>query len=341
MRRGASSCRASLCALAVAAASVAVPAAAAPAAPLVAFASDAAGTYDLYVVRLDGSGLRRVTEGPEADTAPSWSPDGRRLVFWSHLAGTSRLTVVDVDGRNRRELPVATQPDGPHRVFPPAWSPDGRWVLFESNRDAPPAAAQTDLYVVRPDGGDLRRLTSDAVLTAAPSWSRDGRSILYSQQFGDPSSPFPDLYSRGLAGGPVRRLTSDAFHDWHARWSPDGRSLAWTSNRNPAGERGAPFRVHVRTGSGAIRLVTPTTGAATAESPAWTPDGRSIVYVLDPDGPTGASAGYFGGTDLRVVPGGPLPGRLRVVGADGRGDRAVTTGSANEVTPAVYVPGRR
>lgn len=316
-----------------------MPAAAAPP-PLVAFAGDAAGTYDLYVVRLDGSGLRRITDGPAADTSPSWSPDGTRIVFWSTLAGTSQLTVVDQDGRNRRELPVNTQPDGPHHVFPPAWSPDGRWLLFESNRDAPPAESRSDLYAIRPDGTGLRRVTADGVLTAAPSWSPDGRRILYSQQFGDPSSPFPDLYARAFAGGPVERLTSDAFHDWHARWSPDGRSLAWTSNRDPAGDRAAPFRVHVRGRSGDVRLVTPTASPATAESPAWTPDGRSLVYVLDPDGPLTVSVGYFGGTDLRVVPGGPMPGRLRVVGIDGRGDRALTAGDSNAITPAVQ-PRRR
>lgn len=323
------------CALAIAGAVSAAPVhAASPA--LVAFASDASGTYDLYVVRLDGSGLRRLTDGPQTDTSPAWSPDGRRLVFWSHLAGTSQLSVVDVDGRNRRELAVNTQPDTLHRVFPPAWSPDGRWIVFESNRDAPPGATQTDLYVVRPDGTGLRRITADRVLTAAPSWSPDGRKVVYSQQFGT-DSQFPEIFERPAAdsGARARRLTSDVFHDWDATWSPDGRSLAWMSNRTASGAAGTAFRIHVRTGSGRIRLVTPTTGNATAQSPSWTPDGASLVFSKDPDGPMSVSVGYFGGTDVRVVPGGPAPARLHVIAVDGRHERPLTQATSNAITPAV------
>ena len=312
-----------------------LPLAAAAPAPLVAFACDTSGSYDLFVMRLDGSGLTQVTDGPRADTGPAWSPDGTRVAFWSTLLGRSELTVVDLASGVRRTLPVDVQVDGPHRLFPPDWSPDGRWVVFESNRDGSPTEARTDLYLIRPDGSDLRRLTADDALTAAPSWTPDGRKVLFSRQFGGADgTSFPELFVRTADGRSEERLTSDEWHDWDATVAPAGGSIAFTSNRGgPAG--GTTFRIHLRHPRGAIRPITAGAERSAAFSPSWTPDGRSIVYAYDPDGSLEPSVGYFGGADLRIVPPGPAPSRIHVARVDGSADRALTDGSASCVTPDV------
>lgn len=296
--------------------------------PYVAFASNEAGTFDLYLVRLDGSGRRRVTDGPAEETSPSWSPDGRRLAFWSKTGGTTDLAVLDLRTGAVRLLGVSDRPDGAHHLFAPSWSPRGDWIVFESNRGTTPGVeAYTELYLVRPDGTGLRRLTSDRVLDAAPSWHPDGRSFVFSQQGG--AHRFPELYRQWLDGRRAR-LTSDAAHDWEGRWSPDGRWLAFTSTRTTGS-----FGIHVRRPDGRVLALAGPAAPATAMSASWAPDGRALVYSFDPDGGTDPSVGYFGGTDLRVLLPGPRPSELRVVGVADRRDRVLLTSSGSLVTPSV------
>jgi Tol biopolymer transport system component len=299
-------------------------------APYVAFASNEAGTFDLYLVRLDGSGRRRLTDGPADETSPTWSPDGRRLAFWSKAAGTTDLAVLDLRTGAVTLRQVSDRPDNPHHLFAPSWSPRGDWIAFESNRGETPAVeAYTDLYLVRPDGTGLRRLTSDRVIDAAPSWHPDGRSFVFSQQGGAGANRFPELYRQWLDGRRAR-LTTDQAHDWEGRWSRDGRSLAFTSNRTTGS-----FGIHLRRPDGRVLALAAPAAPATGMSASWTPDGRSLAYSYDPDGGTDPSVGYFGGTDLRVVLPGPRPSELHVVGVGDRRDRVLLTSTGSLVTPAV------
>lgn len=92
--------------------------------------------------------------------SPDWSPDGERLAF----ADGSSLAVVDRDGSERRQLtPPRLKLDflGAHG---PAWSPDGNWIAFTT------ASKGHDLYVVRPDGSGLRRLTRSKAFEEEPAW---------------------------------------------------------------------------------------------------------------------------------------------------------------------------
>jgi len=106
---------------------------------------------------------------------PSWSPDGRQLVFESARNGNTTLYVISADGTGERRLTFTGSGDDTH----PAWSPDGRTILFDSSRDG-----AFHLYTIRPDGTDERRLTirdaSASVMFARhPTWSPDGRQIVF------------------------------------------------------------------------------------------------------------------------------------------------------------------
>lgn len=119
--------------------------------------------------------------------APSWSPDDSRLVFANH--------VIDADGRNFRQIAPAnlfTNLTGEFSegLSPSQWSPDGSLIVFASSNEtlAPPDNSQrlSDIYVVRPDGTGLQRLTTDTIPPIAttgpgdfgadfPAWTRGGR----------------------------------------------------------------------------------------------------------------------------------------------------------------------
>jgi Tol biopolymer transport system component len=107
-------------------------------------------TEAIFVVKPDGSGLRRLTwERWSAYRAPAWSPDGRRLAVVADRDGNSEVYVMNADGSRRRNVTVNPAYDGD-----PTWSPDGRRIAFVSNRDG-----VYGVYVMNADGSGQRALT--------------------------------------------------------------------------------------------------------------------------------------------------------------------------------------
>jgi WD40 repeat protein len=123
-------------------------------------------TYEIDTVKLDGSGLKRLTpEGMAFDfCSGSWSPRGNQIVFSAHVPDTHRSTiwVVHSDGSGLRRIPVAGC--GGPRSDPasigcqkPVWSPDGRKIMFERHLLLP--NDHFDLYTVNADGSGLFQVT--------------------------------------------------------------------------------------------------------------------------------------------------------------------------------------
>jgi TolB protein len=153
----------------------------------------------LSIMNADGSGQRRVphTDGGEY---PSWSPDGKRIAFNSNLSGDHLMYIVDVDGSRVVDLSRAGE------GWQVDWSPDGRSILFTSHRDHPDN--YTDIYVMRPDGSGVKRLTHNRGYT--PAWSPDGSHIVFSA---------PGLFvmradGSGITSLPVEGIGETALPDW-------------------------------------------------------------------------------------------------------------------------------
>ena len=90
-------------------------------------------TSEIYVMDADGGNQRRLTNNPASDYAPSWSPDGKRIVFVSDRDGhvdangwpTGDIYVMDADGGNPQNLT-----NNPFHDSLPSWSPDGKRIAF-------------------------------------------------------------------------------------------------------------------------------------------------------------------------------------------------------------------
>ena len=178
------------------------------------------------VIDADGSGLRLLTEKiPGNHGFPSWSPDGRKIVYRSTNGETKGLVIIDVASRATTALPSGAWTD----TFP-AWSPRGDRILFTSDRDG-----DWELYTMQPDGGGLKRLTHSPGNDAHATWSFDGEWIAFASARGGFRDEMPvgegggqgagDIFVMRADGSDVRRLTDDAFEEATPAFAPSRTAI--------------------------------------------------------------------------------------------------------------------
>ena len=128
------------------------------------------GAHALFVARADGSGQRRITPWSlDAGDSADWSPNGRLILFRSHVGGAeqSQIYVVRPDGSGLRPLTRIKQGT---TVLSYSFSPDGKWITFaKSGRGGEP-----DIFVMRANGKDMRPVTRTALWDSAPDWGAAG-----------------------------------------------------------------------------------------------------------------------------------------------------------------------
>jgi Tol biopolymer transport system component len=181
----------------------------------------------IATVRPVGSGLTLLTDSAGNAGFPSWSPDGRRLVYRTAKDGRSTLMIVDIGTHAVQALT-----DGTDNVNSPAWSPRGDQIAFTAKRDGD---ADYDIFTIRPDGSDMRRLTNAPGNDSHPSWSPDGEWIAFTSARGGfkdeaplhPFNPQPygDIYVIRPDGSDLRMLTDNQFEDGTPTWIPTSTTV--------------------------------------------------------------------------------------------------------------------
>jgi hypothetical protein len=119
-----------------------------------------AGAGALFVVDAEGGTARRITPWGSAFLDQDWSPDGDWIVFQRPYG---ELMLVRPDGSDLHAVPVELPPG--KGASEPSWSPDSEWIVF-----AMQGGGRADIFVVRPEGGDLRRIVDAAGQGAGPDW---------------------------------------------------------------------------------------------------------------------------------------------------------------------------
>ena len=129
------------------------------------FASDRSNPVQLYTVRTDGKKLQRITNLPSIRGRSDWSADGQYIVTYSGDAWHRELYIMNADGSNAHQLtPTGGNSQGP------SFSPDGKWVAFTAYFDNYGDDNGCEIYIIRVDGTDLRRLTNNDYCDYQPRW---------------------------------------------------------------------------------------------------------------------------------------------------------------------------
>jgi Tol biopolymer transport system component len=205
-----------------------------------------------YVMRIDGSGTRRVSDGRGKTTCGWFFPGGERLLFASTTAHDE------------------TCPARPDASAGYVWPLD-----------------RYDIYTVNRDGSDTRRLTNYNVYTAEGVLSPDGTKIVFtSLKDGD-----LEIYTMNADGSDVRRLTNTPGYDGGAWWSPDGTRIAYRAH-HPANDvematyrdllarnlvRPSRVELWVMNADGSNQRQVTALGGANF-GPSWSPDGTKIIF---------------------------------------------------------------
>jgi Tol biopolymer transport system component len=247
---------------------------------LMVFAKELRGDFQLFTVRPDGTGQRRVTQVDGDAVHPDWSPDGNRIVFeLGHKRARPRpycsIAVMNADGSGLTDL--ALEPRGCDGQ--PSFSPDGQRIVYVHFDDVNDVET---IWSMDASGGDRRQIESrwQAGVTD-PNMSPDGQWITFVRL--KKEHELQALFAIRPDGTGLRQVTPFGWevaikHDW----SPDGRRIALTTNADFVRPRSSANLVTIRPdGSGIRRLTHFRAGRRNAFAGSFSPDGDRIVFRLE------------------------------------------------------------
>jgi TolB protein len=240
---------------------------------------------------------------------PSPSPDGKRMVYITVVAGREQLFVSSIDGskpvqitrddfdhedpawspdgakiafvsmKDGGERIAMMDPDGTHvelltpatvRAIHPNWSPDSARIAYCTDDDLkPPRKNESEIDLVDRKTRKITRLISGGTNTY-PAWSPDGKRLAFRRMIGALDS---EVFIANSDGSDAHNISNHPAFDGWPSWSPDGSLLAFASNRRSS------YQIYVMKPDGSeVTLVANTDGRATA--PVWSRDGASIYFPV-------------------------------------------------------------
>lgn len=232
--------------------------------PIAYVMTDAGGKKEVFTIRIDGSGQKRLTHNNALSTEPAWGHSGA-LVYTLNQNNALRIVLVDLKNNRQRTISSSRGLNASA-----ALSRDGRYVALPLS-----LGKQVDLYLLDLKEGRRTRLTQDRDVESSPAFSPDGAQICFvSDRTGR-----PQLYLISTSGGDARRLTKGASECVSPDWSPKSNKLCYSTRVN------GQYVVAVMDPSnpqGGHEIVTDAAG--NWEAPSWAPDGRHIVCTRSTGG---------------------------------------------------------
>ena len=251
-----------------------------PSGEVIVFSGIGSGGRDLFLLDLRDSKVTRIAETPDYEVAPTFTPDGRSIVYAAGRPGdrADHLFIRPLDGGAPRQLTAADANDSSPRV-----SPDGTLIAFDRCKTynwGGLAANWSDggvICVIGIDGKNERQITPDETFARRPWFLPDGLNIAY--------LTFDGTYLAPVGPNGVATRISDLCTAEEPSWSPDGEFYAYL--RSETRYAGSARLFVTRSDGSEERLLTPDKGAYS--HPRLSPDGRNAYFFAEswPQGPTG------------------------------------------------------
>ncbi len=205
-------------------------------------------TWSIHTMNIDGGDRKRLTHLKNArDSSPSWSPDGKTIIFSRSFQGQYQIWRMNVSGGEKRPVRKLSGLDS-------KFTPDGR-IVYSSHWNE-----TGEICIADPDGLNNRQITRNSFKDGHPEVSPDGSRILF---YSDRDGNY-ELYIMNRNGSGIQRLTNHPAHDWNGSWSPDGKWIAFISNRD------GDYEIYViRSDGSGLRKITDNRFADTC--PVWVP----------------------------------------------------------------------
>lgn len=131
------------------------------------------GSTEIMQVDFATGEVQALTDTAYFNSDASWSPDGSHIAFHSNRSGRGEIFIMDADGSNVQQLTYSSD----FWSRNPQWSPDGSQIAFSSY--ASETSGSWDIYVMNPEGGEVRQVSNADEHDENPTWSPDGKSLLF------------------------------------------------------------------------------------------------------------------------------------------------------------------
>ena len=202
-------------------------------------------SFEIYVTDLKGNIRHQLTSNNFYDAEATVSPKGDKIIFTSDRSGDLELYTMNLDGSEVKQITNTLGYDGG------AWfSADGKQIVWRASRPTTEedvteyksllaqglvAPTKMEVFIANADGSDVHQVTDMPGANWAPSFSPDGKQIIFSSNFEHPRGyPF-NLYLINIDGTGLERITYSEVFDAFAMFSPDGKKLVFCSNRHNGG----------------------------------------------------------------------------------------------------------
>ncbi|MFT5116920.1 MAG: TolB protein [Kiritimatiellia bacterium] len=219
--------------------------------------------YRLMRADIDGARPQVLLKSSEPLLSPSWSPDGKSVVYVSFETNRPAIFMQNLLTGKREQL---TNFKGLNSA--PAWSPDGKKLALVLSKDGNPEIYTLDLQTRK-----FARITNHFGIDTEPTWTANGENIIFTSNRGGK----PQIYLASVREGYPQRLTFEGDYNARARLTPDGKSIVMV-HRN----KGVFHIATQELTTGKVRVLTTETNLD--ESPSIAPNGASLIYATKSKG---------------------------------------------------------
>jgi hypothetical protein len=232
---------------------------------------------EICAIDQDGGNFENLSNSPLTDSGPEISPDGQHIA-WLH--DITEPWIMDTDGSNQHAVTDVISAFGE-----PTWSPDGKKIAAYCNN--PDNLTVDGFCIIDVATGDVQFGNEQDFYTVEDlSWSPDGTRILFS---GEQITGGADLFVLNLATGDTTNITNTDGDNEYGTWSPDGTTIAFVGNPTDADQDDDPFaNLYSISPTGADRtlLYDPSSLSPSHSNPAYSPDGKTIVWFCSDSAPS-------------------------------------------------------